>query len=146
MGIVHFLSFTVEPMSADHEDQRLLRESRERGLQNLMSNPPVAAPPAPSQPSQTQSTRKKFKAEIRSKRNEERHKPEDPAMNPPGSVELPPEGFEDFGEDENVAPQRPPYLRLSLIDLEGLMIPMTIINIMKRKMTLKYISRRNIAE
>ena len=31
-------------------------------------------------------------------------------MNPPGSTELPPEGFEDFGEDENVALQFPPYL------------------------------------
>ena len=31
-------------------------------------------------------------------------------MNPPGSAELPPEDFEDFGVDENVAPQHPPYL------------------------------------
>ena len=31
-------------------------------------------------------------------------------MNPAGSTELPPEGFEDFGEDENVASQCPPYL------------------------------------
>ena len=31
-------------------------------------------------------------------------------MNPLGSTELPPEDFEDFGEDENVASQRPPYL------------------------------------
>ena len=34
----------------------------------------------------------------------------------------------------------------SLIDLEGPMIPMTIINIMKKKMTPKDISRRKIAE
>ena len=85
-----------------------------------MRNPPASAPfeetpPMPNQPMQTQSTRKKFKAEVHSKRNEERHKPsgktpEDPMMNPPGSAELPPEGCEDFGEDENVAPQHPPYL------------------------------------
>ena len=31
-------------------------------------------------------------------------------MNPSGSRELPPEVFEDFGEDENVASQHPPYL------------------------------------
>ena len=31
-------------------------------------------------------------------------------MNPLGSAELPPEDFEDFSEDENVASQRPPYL------------------------------------
>ena len=64
---------------------------------------------------QTRSTRKKFKAEVRSKQNEERHKPsgktpEDPEMNPAGFAELPTEGFEDFGEDENVASQRPPYI------------------------------------
>ena len=66
---------------------------------------------------QTRSTRKKFKAEVCSKQNEERHKPsgktlEDPKMNPAGSVELPPECFEDFGEDENIASQHPPYLPL----------------------------------
>ena len=107
-------------MSADREVQELLSEFRERGLQNLMSNLPASAPheetpPAPNQPMQTRSTRKKFKAEFRSKWNEERHKPsrktlEDPEMNPAGSTELHPEGFEDFGEDENVASQRPPYL------------------------------------
>ena len=31
-------------------------------------------------------------------------------MNPPGLVELPPEDFEDFSEDENVALQHPSYL------------------------------------
>ena len=104
-------------------------------------------------------------------------------MNPPGSAELPPKGFEDFSEDEKVASHRPPYLLLVrpgvqpprqtakftlrtpslpqgvqlvrteeirgmglLIDLEGPMIPMTIINITKRKMTLKDILRRKIAE
>ena len=67
-------------------------------------------PPAPVQPMHTQSTRKKFKPEVHSKWNKDRHKqsgktPEDPEMNPSGSAELPPEGFEDFGEDENVALQ-----------------------------------------
>ena len=33
-------------------------------------------------------------------------------MNPLGLAELPPEDFEDFGEDENVASQHPPYLPL----------------------------------
>ena len=31
-------------------------------------------------------------------------------MNPVGSTELPPEGFEDLVEDENFASQRTPYL------------------------------------
>ena len=31
-------------------------------------------------------------------------------MNPSGSVEIPPEGLEDFDEVENVASHRPPYL------------------------------------
>ena len=85
-----------------------------------MNNPPASAPHeetplAPNQPMQTRSTRNKFKAEVFSKWNEERHKPsgktpEDPEMNPPSSAELPPEGFEDFSEDENVASQHPPYL------------------------------------
>ena len=71
-----------------------------------MSNPPASAPceetpPASNQPMQTRSTRNKFKAEVRSKRNEERHEPsgktpEDPVMNPPRE-------FKDFGEDENIA-------------------------------------------
>ena len=84
-----------------------------RGLQNLMSTPPTSAPceetpPTPNQPIQTRSTRKKFKPEVCSKRNEDKHKqsrktPEDPKMNPSGSAELPPKGFEDFTEDENVA-------------------------------------------
>ena len=80
-------------MSNDREVQELLREFRERGLQNLMSNPPCEeASLAPKQPMQIRSTRKKFKAEVRSKRNEERHKPsgktlEDPEIYPPGSAE-----------------------------------------------------------
>ena len=84
-------------MSTDREVQELLREFRERGLQNLMSTPPASAPReetslALNQPMQTRSTRKKFKAEVRSKRNKERHKPsgktsKDPEMYPPGSVE-----------------------------------------------------------
>ena len=79
-----------------------------------MRNPPAFAPQeetplAPIQPMQTRSTRKKFKAEVRSKQNKERHKPsgktpEDPEMNLSGLAEIPPEG------DENIAPQRPPYL------------------------------------
>ena len=79
-------------MSADREVQELLREFRQRGLQNLMSNPPASAPYeetplVPNQPMQMRSTRKKFKAEVCSKRNEERHKtsgqtPEDLVMNP----------------------------------------------------------------
>ena len=39
-----FLSFTVQSMSADREVQELLREFEQRGLQNLMSNPPASAP------------------------------------------------------------------------------------------------------
>ena len=39
-----FLSFIVESMSVDREVQELLSEFRERGLQNLMSNPPASAP------------------------------------------------------------------------------------------------------
>ena len=31
-------------------------------------------------------------------------------MNPSGSAKIPPEGFEDFGEVENVASHQPPYL------------------------------------
>ena len=78
-----------------------------------MINPPASTPcketpPALNQPMQTRSTRKKFKAEVRSKRNEERHKPsgktpEDPVMNPSGE-------FKYLGEDEKIAPQHPPYL------------------------------------
>ena len=109
-------------MSVDHEVQELLREFRQRGLQNLMSNPPASAPceetlPAPNHLMQTRSTRNKFKAEVHSKQNEERHKPsgktpEDPEMNPLGSAELPPEDFQDFDEDENIALQHPPYIPL----------------------------------
>ena len=73
-------------------------------------------PPTLTQPMQTRSTRKKLKPEVRSKRNEYRHKPsgktpEEPEMNPSGLEELPPKGFEDFSEDENIASQRPPYLQ-----------------------------------
>ena len=53
-----FLSVTVESMSADREVQELLREFRERGLQNLMRNTPASppheeTPPALNQPMQT---------------------------------------------------------------------------------------------
>ena len=80
-----------------------------------MPAPCEETPPAPPQPMQTRSTRKKFKPEVRSKRNEDRHKPsgktsEEPQMNPSGSAEFPPKGFEEFGEDENITPQHPPYL------------------------------------
>ena len=77
-------------MSNDHEVQELSREFRERGLQNLMSNPSCKeASLAPKKPMQIRSNRKKFKVEVHSKRNEERHKPsgktsEDPEMYPPG--------------------------------------------------------------
>ena len=108
-----FFSFTVQSMTSAREVQELLSEFRERGLQNLMSNPPTSTPheenpTVPSQPMQTRSTRNKFRAEVRSKQNEERNQPsgktpEDPVMNPLGE-------FEYLGEDENVAPQHPPYL------------------------------------
>ena len=67
-------------------------------------------PPALIQLMQTRSARKKFKLEVRSKQNEDRHKQsgqtsEDPEMNPSGSAGIPPEG------DENIASQRPPYLQ-----------------------------------
>ena len=101
-------------MSADRELQELLREFEQKGLQNLMSNPPAfvpckETPPALPQPMQTWSTRKKFKPEVWSKRNEDRHKqlgktPEDPEMTPSGSAEVPPE------VDENISPQHPPYI------------------------------------
>ena len=53
-----FLSFIVQSMSVDREVQELLREFRQRGLQNLLRNPPAFAPceetpPAPNQPIQT---------------------------------------------------------------------------------------------
>ena len=97
-------SFTIESMSGDHELQELLREFEQMGLYNLMRNPLASAPreetpPAPPQPMQTRSTMKKFKPEVRSKWNKDRHKqsgktPEDPEMNPSGSAEIPPEGDE----------------------------------------------------
>ena len=50
-----FLSFTIEPMTADHKLQELVREFEQGGLPNLFSHPPVPAPceeipPAPPQP------------------------------------------------------------------------------------------------
>ena len=110
----NFLSFTIASMSADSELQKLVREFEQEGLAHLFSHPPASAPreetpPLSTQPMQTRSTRKKFKPEVRSKRNEDRHRksgktPKDPEMNPFGSVEVPLE------EDENIAPQHPPYL------------------------------------
>ena len=91
-----------------------MREFEQGGLLDLFSHPPVSAPreetsPAPTQLMQTRSTRKNFKLEVRSKRNEDKHKqsgktPEDPEMNPSGSAEIPHEG------DENVSSLHPPYL------------------------------------
>ena len=115
-----FLSFTIASMSTDSELQKLVREFEQEGLPHLFSDPLGSAPheetpPASTQPMQTCSTRKKFKPEVHSKWNEDKHKqsgktPEDPEMNPSSSAEIPPEGFEDFGEDEKVASQHPPYL------------------------------------
>ena len=109
------LSLTITSMSVDREFQELLREFEQTSLPNLFSHPPTSAPheetpPAPPQPMQTQSTRKKFKPEVRSKQNEDRHKQsgqtsEDPKMNPSSSAEIPSKG------DENIAPQCPPYLQ-----------------------------------
>ena len=109
-----FLSFTIASMSADREFQELLREFEQTGLPNLFNQPPASAPreetpPAPTQPMQTRSARKKFKPEVRSNYNEDRQKqsgkmPEDPEMHPSGSAEAPP------AEDENIAPKHPPYL------------------------------------
>ena len=101
-------------MSADRELQDLLREFEQTGLQNIVHPPPTPAAreetlPALIPPMQTQSDRKQFKLEVRSKRNEDRHKTsgqklEDPGMNPPGSAEIPLEG------DEDIASQRTSYL------------------------------------
>ena len=81
-------------MSNDREVQELLREFRERGLQNLLSNPPM-------QPCSTKAQRK---AEVRSKGSKERQKCtlsptknsiglhrktlKHPKMYPPGLIEL----------------------------------------------------------
>ena len=110
----NFLSFTIASMSADSELEKLVREFEQEGLPHLFNHPPVSVtreeiPLAPTQPMQTRSTRKKFKPEVRSKRNKDRHQQsgktlEDPSMNPSGSAEVP------FEEDENIAPQHPPYL------------------------------------
>ena len=110
----NFLSFTIASMSADSELQKLVREFEQEGLPHLFSHPPASEPHektplAPTQPMQTRSTRKKFKPEVRLKRNEDRHQQsgktlEDPEMNPSGSAEAPLE------EDENIVLQRPPYL------------------------------------
>ena len=74
-----FLSFTIEPMTADRELQELVREFEKGGLWNLFSHPPIhvpceETPLAPPQPMQTRSTRNKFKPEVRSKQNEDRQK------------------------------------------------------------------------
>ena len=109
-----FLSFTIASMSADHEFRELLREFEQTGLLNLFNQPPASAPCeetplAPTQPMQTRSARKKFKLEVDSKHNKDRHKqsgkmPEDPEMHPSGSAEAPP------AEGENIAPKRPLYI------------------------------------
>ena len=109
------LSFTIEPMSADHELQDLVREFEQTGLPHIFTPQPEPAAheetlSTPTSPMQTRSSRKQFKPEVRSKQNEDRHKEigqtsKDPEMNPSGSVEIPPEG------DENIATPRPPYLQ-----------------------------------
>ena len=91
-----------------------MREFEQTGLQNIVHPPPAPAAreetlPAPSPPMQTRSARKQFKPEVRSKRNEDRHKQsgqtsEDSGMDPLGSVEIPSEG------EENIAPRRPAYV------------------------------------
>ena len=53
-----FLSLTIESMSADREVQELLREFEQKGLQNLMRNPPASVPheetpPTPNHPMRT---------------------------------------------------------------------------------------------
>ena len=110
----NFLSFTIASMSANSELQKLVREFEHEGMPHLFSHPPTSTtheetPLTPTQPMQTRSTRKKFKPEVCSKRNEDRHQqsrktPEDPKMNLSGSAEVP------FEEDEKIAPQHPPYL------------------------------------
>ena len=77
-GQVTFRSFTIEPMSADQELQDLLREFGQTGLQNIVHPPSAPAAreetlPAPPLPMQTQSARKQFKPEVRSKKNEDQH-------------------------------------------------------------------------
>ena len=109
-----FLSLTIASMSADREFQELLREFEQTGLPNLFNQPRSSAPreetpPVLTQPMQTRSARKKFKLEVCSKDNEDRHKqsgktPEDPEMPPSGSAEVPP------AEDENIASKCPLYL------------------------------------
>jgi len=108
------LTLTSEPMTDEQELQDLVREFEQRGLWSRSDPPHTPVPheeahPAPPRLMQTRSARKKFKPEVRSKRNEDRHKEsgktsEDPGMDPPGSTEIPIEG------EENIAPQRPPYL------------------------------------
>ena len=109
------LSFTIKPMSADRELQDLLREFEQTGLQHIFTPQPEPAAheetlPALTPPMQTRSARKQFKPEVRSKRNEDRHKEtgqmlEDPGMDPLGSTEIPIDG------EENISPWWPPYLQ-----------------------------------
>ena len=70
------LSFTIEPMSADHELQDLLREFEQTGLQHIFTPQPEPAAReetllAPTSPMQTRSSRKQFQSEVCSKRNED---------------------------------------------------------------------------
>ena len=95
-------------MTDEREIQKLVRKFEQGGLPDLFHSPPTSiaheeAHPAPPRPMQTWSARRKFKPEVHSKRNEDRHKQsgqtsEDLEMDLPGSVEIPSEG------EENIAP------------------------------------------
>jgi len=110
------LTLTSEPMTDERELQDLVREFKQRGLQSHSDPPHTPVPheeahPAPPRPMQTRSARKKFKPEVRSKRNKDRHRKSGQTsrthqMDPPSSVQVPTE------EDEHIEPLRPPYLQL----------------------------------
>ena len=77
----------------------------------LASAPQAETPPAPSQPMQTWENMKKFKPELRSKKNEDCKKlmgkiPTDPMfqMDPIDPAEVIPSYLEDFSEDEDIGP------------------------------------------
>ena len=88
--------FTSEPMTTEREIDDLVREFEQEGLISCSNRPPAHAPceephPAPPRPMQTRSARKKSRTEVRSKRNQDRHKqtgktPADHPMDPPSSA------------------------------------------------------------
>ena len=49
-----FLSFTIEPMTANHELQELVREFEQGGMPNLFIHPPVSTPHKETSPTPTQ--------------------------------------------------------------------------------------------